>query len=158
MSEQALHSKRPWRAVLARRRWRSGYNAGGSPAYIGTIIKQMYHLLSIKLWVVKKLVTNELSYLWIFQKQRLWILNFTYKFQDLREQEEAHNLEINPIPREDLLDHPNVMLLCRSHRYDHFSYHSNFVCMYNFSCLIYERYDEFFLFVSNLHSNMKRTF
>ena len=35
MSEQALHSKRPWRAVLARRRWRSGYNAGGSPAYIG---------------------------------------------------------------------------------------------------------------------------
>ena len=39
MSEQALHSKRPWRAVLARRRWRSGYNAGGSPAYIGNIIK-----------------------------------------------------------------------------------------------------------------------
>jgi len=36
MSEQALHSKRPWRAVLARRRWRSGYNAGGSPTYIET--------------------------------------------------------------------------------------------------------------------------
>ena len=35
MSETALHSKKPWRAVLARRRWRSGYNAGGSPAYIG---------------------------------------------------------------------------------------------------------------------------
>ena len=39
MSEQALHSKRPWRAVLARRRWRSGYNAGGSPAYIGNYDK-----------------------------------------------------------------------------------------------------------------------
>ena len=37
MSESALHSKKPWRAVLARRRWRSGYNAGGSPQYIGTV-------------------------------------------------------------------------------------------------------------------------
>ena len=36
MSEPALHSKKPWRAVLARRRWRSGYNAGGGPNYIGT--------------------------------------------------------------------------------------------------------------------------
>lgn len=35
MSESALHSKKPWRAVLARRRWRSGYNAGGSPSHIG---------------------------------------------------------------------------------------------------------------------------
>ena len=35
MSEPALHSKKPWRAVLARRRWRSGYNAGGGPSYIG---------------------------------------------------------------------------------------------------------------------------
>lgn len=35
MSEPALHSKKPWRAVLARRRWRSGYNAGGGPNYIG---------------------------------------------------------------------------------------------------------------------------
>ena len=33
---QALHSKRPWRAVLARRRWRSGYNAGGSPSFVET--------------------------------------------------------------------------------------------------------------------------
>ncbi|XP_063243850.1 calpain-1 catalytic subunit-like [Bacillus rossius redtenbacheri] len=33
MSEPALHSKQPWRAVLARRRWRGGYNAGGGPAY-----------------------------------------------------------------------------------------------------------------------------
>jgi len=31
MNEPALHSKKPWRAVLARRRWRSGYNAGGGP-------------------------------------------------------------------------------------------------------------------------------
>jgi len=36
MSEPALHSKKPWRAVLARRRWRSGYNAGGGPSYIET--------------------------------------------------------------------------------------------------------------------------
>ncbi|XP_064458615.1 calpain-9-like isoform X2 [Ornithodoros turicata] len=31
MQETALHSKKPWRAVLARRRWRRGYNAGGGP-------------------------------------------------------------------------------------------------------------------------------
>lgn len=36
MSEPSLQSKKPWRAVLARRRWRSGYNAGGSPTYIDT--------------------------------------------------------------------------------------------------------------------------
>ena len=36
MSEPSLQSKKPWRAVLARRRWRTGYNAGGSPAYIDT--------------------------------------------------------------------------------------------------------------------------
>ncbi|KAJ8915044.1 hypothetical protein NQ315_016019 [Exocentrus adspersus] len=29
MMEGAIHSKQPWRAVLARRRWRAGYNAGG---------------------------------------------------------------------------------------------------------------------------------
>ncbi|XP_046405964.1 calpain-1 catalytic subunit-like isoform X2 [Ischnura elegans] len=33
MSEPAIHSKQPWRAVLARRRWRSGYNAGGGPSH-----------------------------------------------------------------------------------------------------------------------------
>lgn len=38
MLETALHSKQPWRAVLARRRWRSGYNAGGGPTYIGIYI------------------------------------------------------------------------------------------------------------------------
>ncbi|XP_068083720.1 calpain-9 [Anabrus simplex] len=36
MNEPALHSKQPWRAVLARRRWRSGYNAGGGPNYTDT--------------------------------------------------------------------------------------------------------------------------
>ncbi|KAJ8966206.1 hypothetical protein NQ314_003686, partial [Rhamnusium bicolor] len=36
MMEGALHSKQPWRAVLARRRWRAGYNAGGGPSYIET--------------------------------------------------------------------------------------------------------------------------
>ncbi|CAG4988124.1 unnamed protein product [Colias eurytheme] len=32
LGEPALHGKRAWRAVLARRRWRVGYNAGGPPA------------------------------------------------------------------------------------------------------------------------------
>ncbi|XP_060523327.1 calpain-9-like isoform X2 [Cylas formicarius] len=36
MMEGALHSKQPWRAVLARRRWRAGYNAGGGPSYTDT--------------------------------------------------------------------------------------------------------------------------
>ena len=36
MSEAALHSKKPWRAVLARRRWRAGYNAGGAPEHAAT--------------------------------------------------------------------------------------------------------------------------
>ncbi|KAI8439042.1 hypothetical protein MSG28_012914 [Choristoneura fumiferana] len=31
MREPALRARRPWRAVLARRRWRRGYNAGGPP-------------------------------------------------------------------------------------------------------------------------------
>ena len=35
MAEPSLHSKRPWRAVLARRRWRAGYNAGGGPMCLG---------------------------------------------------------------------------------------------------------------------------
>jgi hypothetical protein len=35
MNEPALHSKKPWRAVLARRRWRAGYNAGGGPHHLG---------------------------------------------------------------------------------------------------------------------------
>ena len=35
MNEPALHSKKPWRAVLARRRWRAGYNAGGGPQHLG---------------------------------------------------------------------------------------------------------------------------
>nr|CAH7717763.1 unnamed protein product [Callosobruchus chinensis] len=36
MLEGALRSKQPWRAVLARRRWRAGYNAGGGPQYTDT--------------------------------------------------------------------------------------------------------------------------
>ncbi|UYV77680.1 K02A2.6-like [Cordylochernes scorpioides] len=36
LQEGALHTKRPWRAVLARRRWRSGFNAGGGPQYKDT--------------------------------------------------------------------------------------------------------------------------
>lgn len=37
MNEPALHSKKPWRAVLARRRWRAGYNAGGGPTCLGQL-------------------------------------------------------------------------------------------------------------------------
>ncbi|RWS16665.1 Calpain-1 catalytic subunit-like protein [Dinothrombium tinctorium] len=36
MQESTLHHKRPWRAVLARRRWRKGFNAGGAPNYKDT--------------------------------------------------------------------------------------------------------------------------
>lgn len=44
MNEPALQSKQPWRAVLARRRWRSGYNAGGAPCYTGEEkIKKYYY-------------------------------------------------------------------------------------------------------------------
>ncbi|XP_053610629.1 calpain-8-like isoform X3 [Plodia interpunctella] len=32
LREPALRDRRPWRAVLARRRWRRGYNAGGPPS------------------------------------------------------------------------------------------------------------------------------
>ena len=35
--ERLLHSKKPWRAVLARRRWRGGYNAGGGPNHMGQL-------------------------------------------------------------------------------------------------------------------------
>ncbi|KAG7312522.1 hypothetical protein JYU34_002045 [Plutella xylostella] len=34
--EPALRPRRPWRAVLARRRWRAGYNAGGDPTHVET--------------------------------------------------------------------------------------------------------------------------
>lgn len=36
MQEGTLHNRKPWRAVLARRRWRNGYNAGGSPEFKDT--------------------------------------------------------------------------------------------------------------------------
>ncbi|XP_065568283.1 calpain-11-like isoform X2 [Artemia franciscana] len=45
MNEPALHTKRPWRAVLARRRWRTGYNAGGGPQYKSTTaMNPQFHL------------------------------------------------------------------------------------------------------------------
>ncbi|CAG0918939.1 unnamed protein product [Notodromas monacha] len=45
MMEPALHSKRPWRAVLARRRWRIGYNAGGGPDYKQTTaVNPQFHI------------------------------------------------------------------------------------------------------------------
>ncbi|KAK6628177.1 hypothetical protein RUM43_001989 [Polyplax serrata] len=45
MNEPALQTKQPWRAVLARRRWRSGYNAGGSPVYVETTaVNPQFHI------------------------------------------------------------------------------------------------------------------
>ncbi|CAG2168962.1 unnamed protein product, partial [Oppiella nova] len=38
MQEISLHHKRPWRAVLARRKWKKGFNAGGSPSH-----KETFH-------------------------------------------------------------------------------------------------------------------
>ena len=50
MNEPALQAKQPWRAVLARRRWRSGYNAGGSPIYIGDYIFLYISCLTFELF------------------------------------------------------------------------------------------------------------
>ena len=36
LQETALQPRKPWRAVLAKRRWRRGYNAGGGPDYPDT--------------------------------------------------------------------------------------------------------------------------
>lgn len=33
--EPALHSRSPWRAALAIRQWRAGFNAGGPHKYVG---------------------------------------------------------------------------------------------------------------------------
>uniref|UniRef100_T1JFC5 Calpain catalytic domain-containing protein n=1 Tax=Strigamia maritima TaxID=126957 RepID=T1JFC5_STRMM len=45
LNEPVLHSKKPWRAVLARRRWRSAYNAGGGPKHIDTVgVNPQFHV------------------------------------------------------------------------------------------------------------------
>ncbi|XP_054166643.1 calpain-9-like [Oppia nitens] len=36
MQEVSLHHKQPWRAVIARRKWKKGFNAGGGPSYKAT--------------------------------------------------------------------------------------------------------------------------
>jgi hypothetical protein len=56
MSESALHSKKPWRAVLARRRWRSGYNAGGSPNFIGKL-SSVIQLYLVKVLTLASIIT-----------------------------------------------------------------------------------------------------
>lgn len=35
LQEPSLQPRKPWRAVLAKRRWRLGYNAGGGPDFVG---------------------------------------------------------------------------------------------------------------------------
>lgn len=42
--ERGLHARRPWRAVLARRRWRPGYNAGGPPAAATGAANPQFHV------------------------------------------------------------------------------------------------------------------
>lgn len=37
LQEPTLQIRKPWRAVLAKRRWRLGYNAGGGPDYAGKV-------------------------------------------------------------------------------------------------------------------------
>ena len=102
MSESALHSKKPWRAVLARRRWRSGYNAGGSPNFIGKLFWNLRHnkldynnvnynkLGNNKFGINEQIFSdpkcNKNNYvgqrdLLYLQKQRRWILSFTSRFQ-----------------------------------------------------------------------------
>ncbi|CAH0720612.1 unnamed protein product, partial [Brenthis ino] len=44
LMEPALHGKRPWRAVLARRRWRRGYNAGGPPRCATAHTNPQFHV------------------------------------------------------------------------------------------------------------------
>ncbi|RVE40399.1 hypothetical protein evm_014951, partial [Chilo suppressalis] len=45
LREGALRDRRPWRAVLARRRWTPGYNAGGPPAATETTsINPQFHV------------------------------------------------------------------------------------------------------------------
>ncbi|XP_014247498.1 calpain-9-like isoform X2 [Cimex lectularius] len=46
MVEPALQTKQPWRAVLARRRWRSGHNAGGGPNFTETTaMNPQFHIM-----------------------------------------------------------------------------------------------------------------
>lgn len=42
--EPALRDRAPWRAVLARRRWRRGYNAGGPPSAPTAGANPQFHL------------------------------------------------------------------------------------------------------------------
>ncbi|XP_037084244.1 LOW QUALITY PROTEIN: calpain-1 catalytic subunit-like [Pollicipes pollicipes] len=44
MNESCLHSKKPWRAVLARRRWRTGHNAGGGPSCETAAQNPQFHI------------------------------------------------------------------------------------------------------------------
>lgn len=45
--EPALHSRSPWRAALAFRQWRAGFNAGGPHKFIGMYIVFIYFLTII---------------------------------------------------------------------------------------------------------------
>ena len=54
MNEPALHSKKPWRAVLARRRWRAGYNAGGGPNHLGKQTQSPNQIKSTNIIIIMK--------------------------------------------------------------------------------------------------------
>ena len=59
MNEPALHSKKPWRAVLARRRWRGGYNAGGGAQHTGQ--SSIHSFIQLLIQLVSKSVMQSLS-------------------------------------------------------------------------------------------------
>lgn len=74
--ESYLHSRAPWRAALAFRQWRAGFNAGGPHKCIGRyfIHHSFIHLggsLNILRWFIKKSI----------QKLMPRILNFEYEYQ-----------------------------------------------------------------------------
>lgn len=43
--EAALHSRSPWRAALAFRQWRAGFNAGGPHKCIGKYISNFFLMI-----------------------------------------------------------------------------------------------------------------
>jgi len=60
LQEPALQPRKPWRAVLAKRRWRIGYNAGGGPDYPG--MESYRHNLNLN-----------------YFKKSTWVLNRSHK-------------------------------------------------------------------------------
>ncbi|ODM96584.1 Calpain-B, partial [Orchesella cincta] len=54
LQEPSLQPRKPWRAVLAKRRWRLGYNAGGGPDFIETTAMNPQFVIQIPRGVATK--------------------------------------------------------------------------------------------------------